>query len=162
MTLPAFTLLLCLITVYDVIKNIVALSIQIYKDGRLMYYLDATDEESSSWMRFIKCARHRNEQNLFAFQYCGNIYYRAFKEIPIGTELLVWYEDIYPQYFGIPISIHDLNSMGESAELRCFFTADAQTVVHVRTPWLLVQFFLSQMLRVLKSITTFWVNSIEK
>lgn len=134
MTLPAFTLLLCLITVYDVIKNIVALSIQIYKDGRLMYYLDATDEESSSWMRFIKCARHRNEQNLFAFQYCGNIYYRAFKEIPIGTELLVWYEDIYPQYFGIPISIHDLNSMGESAELRCFFRADAQTVVHVRTP----------------------------
>ncbi|KAM7439336.1 putative histone-lysine N-methyltransferase prdm6 [Porites harrisoni] len=85
---------------------------EIYKDGRLMYYLDATDEESSSWMRFIKCARHRNEQNLFAFQYCGNIYYRAFKEIPIGTELLVWYEDIYPQYFGIPISIHDLNSMG--------------------------------------------------
>ncbi|XP_078367856.1 putative histone-lysine N-methyltransferase PRDM6 isoform X3 [Oculina patagonica] len=85
---------------------------EIYKDGRLLYYLDATDEATSSWMRFIKCARHRNEQNLFAFQYCGNIYYRAFRDIPVGTELLVWYEDIYPQYFGIPISIHDLNSMG--------------------------------------------------
>jgi len=85
---------------------------EIYKDGQLLYYLDATDEATSSWMRFIKCARHRNEQNLFAFQYCGNIYYRAFREIPIGTELLVWYEDLYPQYFGIPLSIHDLNAMG--------------------------------------------------
>lgn len=85
---------------------------EIYKDGQILYYLDATDENSSSWMRFIKCARHRSEQNLFAFQYCGNIYYRAFTDIPVGTELLVWYEDIYPQYFGIPISIHDLNSTG--------------------------------------------------
>ena len=102
MTLPAFTLLLCLITVYDVIKNIVALSIQIYKDGRLIYYLDATDEESSSWMRFIKCARHRNEQNLFAFQYCGNIYYRAFRHIPAGRELLVWYDEKYSEFIDIP------------------------------------------------------------
>nr|XP_058957783.1 putative histone-lysine N-methyltransferase PRDM6 isoform X1 [Pocillopora verrucosa] len=85
---------------------------EIYKEGQILYYLDATDENSSSWMRFIKCARHRSEQNLFAFQYCANIYYRAFRDIPIGTELLVWYEDIYPQYFGIPMSIHDLNSMG--------------------------------------------------
>lgn len=85
---------------------------EIYKDGKLLYYLDATDEESSSWMRFIKCARHINEQNLFAFQYCGNIYYRAFKDIPVGTELLVWYEEVYPQYFGIPLSIHDMNSTG--------------------------------------------------
>jgi len=108
---------------------------EIYNDGRLLYYLDATDEESSSWMRFIKCARHRNEQNLFAFQYCGNIYYRAFKDIPVGTELLVWYEDVYPQYFGIPISIHDLNSMGSRPyPLMATPYADEQNVVPVSTP----------------------------
>lgn len=56
-------------------------------------------------MRFIRCARHKGEQNLFAFQYNGNIYYRAFKDIPTGTELLVWYDEKYPMYMGIPLGI---------------------------------------------------------
>lgn len=42
---------------------------------------------------------------MFAFQYSGNIYYRAFKDIPARTELLVWYDDKYPQYMGIPLEI---------------------------------------------------------
>lgn len=42
----------------------------------------------------------------------------------MGTELLVWYEDIYPQYFGIPISIHDLNSMGESEFIAVVISTD--------------------------------------
>lgn len=58
-------------------------------------------------MRYIRCARNGAEQNMFAFQYCGNIYYRAFKEIPPGTELLVWYDEKYPQYMGIPLEIGD-------------------------------------------------------
>lgn len=59
-------------------------------------------------MRFIRCARHKGEQNLFAFQYNKEIYYRAFSDIPVGTELLVWYEDTYPQYMGIPLKITDI------------------------------------------------------
>ena len=58
-------------------------------------------------MRFIRCARHGDEQNMFAFQYYGNIYYRAFKDIPTGTELLVWYDDKYPHYMGIPMEIRE-------------------------------------------------------
>ena len=42
---------------------------------------------------------------MFAFQYCGHIYYRAFQDIPATTELLVWYDDKYPQYMGIPLEI---------------------------------------------------------
>ena len=56
-------------------------------------------------MRFIRCARHKDEQNLYAFQYNGNIYYRAFKDIPLGTEMLVWYDENYPMYMGIPLGI---------------------------------------------------------
>ena len=59
-------------------------------------------------MRFICCARHRGEQNLYAFQYNKEIYYRAFATIPAGEELLVWYEDTYPQYMGIPLNITDI------------------------------------------------------
>ena len=56
-------------------------------------------------MRFIRCARHKEEQNLFSFQYNGNIYYRAFKDIACGTELLVWYDEKYPMYMGIPLGM---------------------------------------------------------
>ena len=71
----------------------------------MSHYIDGSDENGSSWMRFIRCARHKGEQNLFAFQYNGNIYYRAFKDIPTGTELLVWYDEKYPMYMGIPLGI---------------------------------------------------------
>jgi len=80
---------------------------EIYHEGKLLYYIDGRDENKSSWMRYIRCARHKGEQNMFAFQYYGNIYYRAFRDIPAGTELLVWYDDKYPQYMGIPLEIRD-------------------------------------------------------
>ena len=61
-------------------------------------------------MRFIQCARHHSEQNLYVFQYYGSIYYRAFKDIHVGQELLLWYDDKYPQYFGLPYDIRDMSS----------------------------------------------------
>lgn len=36
------------------------------------------------------------------FQYCGNIYYRAFRHIPAGRELLVWYDEKYSEFLDIP------------------------------------------------------------
>ncbi|XP_078368004.1 PR domain zinc finger protein 14-like [Oculina patagonica] len=81
---------------------------EIYENGKLLHFIDGKDENTSSWMRFIRCARHKGEQNLFAFQYNKEIYYRAFSDIPVGTELLVWYEDTYPQYMGIPLKITDI------------------------------------------------------
>lgn len=72
-------------------------------------------------MRFIQCARHVNEQNLYAFQYCGNIFYRAFKEVPPGTELLVWYDEKYPQFLGIPLGIQDYEFFRESGKAVLIF-----------------------------------------
>jgi len=83
---------------------------EIYENYRLSHFLDASDENSSSWMRFIQCARHHGEQNLFVFQYYGSIYYRAFKDILVGQELLLWYDDKYPQYFGLPYDVRDMSS----------------------------------------------------
>lgn len=81
---------------------------QIYENGKLQHYIDGSDENTSSWMRYIRCARHRREQNLYVFQYNKEIYYRAFAAISAGEELLVWYEDAYPQYMGIPLNITDI------------------------------------------------------
>lgn len=53
-------------------------------------------------MRFIQCARYKEEQNMTVFQYCGNIYYRAFRHIPAGRELLVWYDEKYSEFIDVP------------------------------------------------------------
>ena len=66
------------------------------------HYIDGKDKRLASWMRFIKCARYKEEQNMTVFQYCGNIYYRAYKAIPVGTELLVWYDEKYSEFIDIP------------------------------------------------------------
>jgi len=83
---------------------------EIYENGRLCSFLDASDENGSSWMRFIQCARHKGEQNLYVFQYYRSIYYRAFKDIPVGSELMVWYDEKYPHFFGLPMEIRDMSS----------------------------------------------------
>ena len=41
------------------------------------------------------------EQNIIAFQYLGEIYYRVSKDIPPGNELLVWYGGDYGKELGI-------------------------------------------------------------
>ena len=52
-------------------------------------------------MRYVNCARSEFEQNLVAFQHRGHIFYRTFKDIPAGTELLVWYGHDYGKELGI-------------------------------------------------------------
>lgn len=59
------------------------------------YTVDGSDEWSSNWMRFVNCARNENEKNLVSFQHCGDIYYRTCKTIGSGSELLVWFDDLF-------------------------------------------------------------------
>ena len=66
-----------------------------------MYYVDGKDPLYGSWMRFINCSRYEKEQNLIAFQYYGEIYYRTYKDVKPGEELLVWYGDEYACELGI-------------------------------------------------------------
>ena len=42
----------------------------------------------------------------------GNqIFYESCKDIPQGTELLVWYGDCYLQFMGIPVALKDMGEM---------------------------------------------------
>ncbi|XP_062571950.1 histone-lysine N-methyltransferase PRDM9-like [Saccostrea cucullata] len=74
---------------------------QIYKKGQPSHFVNAFKEPVSNWMRYVNCARSESEQNVVAFQYKGQIYYRSFKDIPAGTELLVWYGNDYGKELGI-------------------------------------------------------------
>jgi hypothetical protein len=51
--------------------------------------------------RYVNCARFDEEQNLVAFQYHRQIFYRTCRVIRPGCELLVWYGDEYGQELGI-------------------------------------------------------------
>lgn len=59
------------------------------KDGKFSHFVDGHDECNSNWMRFVNCPRSEDEQDLVAFQYRGMIYYRTYKAISSGKELLV-------------------------------------------------------------------------
>ena len=75
---------------------------QIKRDaGRTVWYIDGADQNRANWLRFVNCARNEDEQNLFAFQFRGRIYYRSYKVINPGEELLVYYGDSYAKQLGI-------------------------------------------------------------
>lgn len=65
--------------------------------------IDGADDRNSNWMRYINCANHTKEQNLIAFQYLGNIYYRTSEEINIGDELLVYYGNSFAKELGLDV-----------------------------------------------------------
>ncbi|XP_058515618.1 histone-lysine N-methyltransferase PRDM9-like [Ochotona princeps] len=70
--------------------------------GRNRYeYVDGKDPSQANWMRYVNCARNDEEQNLVAFQYHRQIFYRTCRAVRQGCELLVWYGDEYGQELGI-------------------------------------------------------------
>ncbi|XP_036891181.1 histone-lysine N-methyltransferase PRDM9-like [Sturnira hondurensis] len=69
--------------------------------GRNCYeYVDGKDKSWANWMRFVNCARDDEEQNLVAFQYHRQIFYRTCRVVRPGCELLVWCGDEYGQELG--------------------------------------------------------------
>ncbi|XP_066577196.1 uncharacterized protein LOC136767331 [Amia ocellicauda] len=66
-----------------------------------IHYIDASSETNSNWMRFVNCARNEEEQNLVAFQYRDQIFYKSCKPIIASCELLVWYGEEFGQELGI-------------------------------------------------------------
>ncbi|KAM9769030.1 histone-lysine N-methyltransferase PRDM9-like [Dama dama] len=69
--------------------------------GRNCYeYVDGKGMSWANWMRYVNCARDDEEQNLVAFQYHGQMFYRTCQVVRPGCELLVWYGDEYGQDLG--------------------------------------------------------------
>ncbi|XP_052748056.1 histone-lysine N-methyltransferase set-17-like [Galleria mellonella] len=69
--------------------------------------VDAADPNASNWMRYVNCARHWREQNLVAYQYRGQIYYRTVKIIPRFTELMVFYGSEYANSLNINLGSYN-------------------------------------------------------
>ncbi|KAG8239189.1 hypothetical protein J437_LFUL018789, partial [Ladona fulva] len=78
---------------------------------KISHFVDASNPQTSNWMRYVNCARHEEEQNLVAFQHKGEIYYRTVNIIEKGEELLVWYGDQYGKQLGINCKEFHQNQM---------------------------------------------------
>ncbi|KAL5005678.1 hypothetical protein ScPMuIL_016836 [Solemya velum] len=74
---------------------------QVYRNGKPYHFIDAHNPKKANWMRYVNCARTESEQNVTAYQHNGEIYYRSFKSIEAGTEILVWYGHDYGKELGI-------------------------------------------------------------
>ncbi|VDD94794.1 unnamed protein product [Enterobius vermicularis] len=70
-------------------------------EGKPSKYVDGSNRYYANWMRFINSSRFESEQNLIAFQYNGSVYYRVFRPINEGDELLVWYGKKYGESLGV-------------------------------------------------------------
>ncbi|XP_028989365.1 histone-lysine N-methyltransferase PRDM9-like [Betta splendens] len=63
---------------------------EIYRGKDEYEYIDASRETHSNWMRYINCARNKEETNLLAVQYKGSILFHCCRTIHAGDELMVW------------------------------------------------------------------------
>ncbi|PVD24051.1 hypothetical protein C0Q70_14520 [Pomacea canaliculata] len=88
---------------------------EIFQDGKLSHFIDGRGS-AGNWMSHVKCARYAQEQNLIAIQADGAIWYEACKDIPQGTELLVWYGDCYLQFMGVPVALKEMADGGAQEE----------------------------------------------
>jgi hypothetical protein len=76
-------------------------------EGRVAHYVNGKSMEHGNWMRYINCARNEEEQNMIALQHQGGIYYRVYKDVAPGKELLVWYGEEYAVLLGIALEAKD-------------------------------------------------------
>ena len=87
------------------------------KEGKIAYYIDGKDDDQANWLKYVNCSRTEDEQNLISLQYHGFIYYRVYKPIQPGDELLVWYGEEYARDLGIDLSedpqpLHNVSDPG--------------------------------------------------
>ncbi|XP_054719044.1 zinc finger protein 260-like [Uloborus diversus] len=68
---------------------------EIRKGGRTDHFIEGRNQKFSNWLRYVNCANVEEKQNLVAFQYRKQVYYRTYKPVLEYTELFVWYGDSY-------------------------------------------------------------------
>ncbi|XP_054848255.1 E3 SUMO-protein ligase ZBED1-like [Eublepharis macularius] len=99
------------------------------RDNGSYFFVDASDESKSNWMRYVACASTEDEQNLTVFQYRGYIYYRVCQTISADTELLVWIGEEYARTLGLRLGEHFKYEFGEKELLMKLFQE-----LHLKTP----------------------------
>jgi hypothetical protein len=80
-------------------------TVQVRLPDGCVVYLNGMDDQEASWLKSLNCARTLKEQNLAAFEFEGNIYYRVTQNILPGTELLVYYDKSFNDPYAHTLNI---------------------------------------------------------
>ncbi|KAK8759028.1 hypothetical protein V5799_003340 [Amblyomma americanum] len=73
-----------------------------------------------SWMTYVQCARHEQEQNLDMLLLPeGTLFYKVTKAIHPEEELLVWYDNDLPHYMGIPEALLPPDTTAKDRSQEC-------------------------------------------
>ncbi|XP_038591934.1 histone-lysine N-methyltransferase PRDM9-like [Micropterus salmoides] len=100
---------------------------EIYRGKDEYEYIDAARESHSNWMRYINCARNKDETNLLAVQYKGSILFHCCRTIHPGDELMVWpsskllthFSDAWAQVWLMKLNTAETNSAATSQIFLC-------------------------------------------
>uniref|UniRef100_A0A8C5HEJ0 Uncharacterized LOC114468642 n=2 Tax=Gouania willdenowi TaxID=441366 RepID=A0A8C5HEJ0_GOUWI len=74
------------------------------RDDSSFFYVDATNENKSNWMRYVRYTSCEEVHNLAVFQFYRHIYYRVSRPVSEGAELRVWIGKDYASLLGLGIS----------------------------------------------------------
>ncbi|XP_040001788.1 uncharacterized protein LOC120800064 isoform X4 [Xiphias gladius] len=83
------------------------------RDDAAFIYVDASDENKSNWMRYVKYTSSEEEHNLVVFQFYRHIYYRVSQPITEGAELRVWIGKDYASLLGLGMGDNVKCEVGE-------------------------------------------------
>ncbi|KAM6898645.1 histone-lysine N-methyltransferase PRDM9-like [Lycodopsis pacificus] len=100
---------------------------EIYKEKDEYEYIDAARESHSNWMRYVNCARNKDETNLLVVQYKGSILFHCCRAIHPGDELTVWpsakflaqFSDAWSQVWVMKLNATESNTAATSQIFLC-------------------------------------------
>lgn len=65
------------------------------------YVIDAMPLDCSNWLRYVNAPRNFQEENAQPVLCAGLVFYMTIKDVPPGTELMVWYGDNYGLHLNV-------------------------------------------------------------
>ncbi|XP_072165810.1 uncharacterized protein [Diadema setosum] len=86
--------------------------------GHTWFYLDGACDPNN-WMRHVQTARKGSEQNVEAFQFYGDIFFRTTKSVEAGTQLMVFYSKDYLKHVGFKTELDELCYKKDSHIFEC-------------------------------------------
>nr|XP_054760179.1 oocyte zinc finger protein XlCOF6-like [Lytechinus pictus] len=91
--------------------------------GQVFFYLDG----HNTWMSQVRCAQSEEEQNIEAYQFYGEIYFKSTRVIEAGSELKVFYSPEYAKRVGVDTKLNELRLNKDAQKFQCNLCKDSFT-----------------------------------
>ena len=77
------------------------------RNDNIQFFVDAYNEKTSNWLRWINCPRNYQEENVRWLYCAGKVYFMTTKDIYPSQELFMYYGHEYARYLGITYKLHE-------------------------------------------------------